>query len=124
MPYSPKQNLDRINTVTRAWETLRPTKTFAGYTLTTFKAKVKPSLDARAAIEALEHQMTAAADQRDDADAASMETIKAVVNAVKADPAETAKGEFYEALGYVRDSERASGLTRKTAAATAAAGKN
>lgn len=111
--------------VTRAWETLRSAKTFGGYTLTQFKAKVKPSLDARANIEALEHQLTAASDQHDDADAASLDAIKAVVNAVKADPAERAKGEFYEALGYVRETERKSGLHRnKAAAPVAAAGKN
>jgi len=34
------------------------------------------------------------------------------VNAVRGDPAETAKGEFYEALGFVRESERKSGLHR------------
>ena len=121
MTYSPKDNLDRINTVTRAWETLRPAKSFGGFTLAQFKAKVKPSLDARTSIEALEHQMTAAADLRDDADAASLDAIKAVVNAVKADSAETAKGEFYEALGYVREGERKSGLHRNQKGTVAAA---
>ena len=112
MTYAPKDNLDRINTISRAWETLRPAKSFGGLTLTQFKAKVKPSLDARATIETLEHQITAATDQRDDADVVSLDTIKIVVNAVRGDPAETAKGEFYEALGFVRESERKSGLHR------------
>lgn len=45
-----------------------------------------------------------------------------MVNAVKADPAETAKGEFYAAPGYVRETERKSGLhrTKNGAAPTAA----
>jgi len=120
MSYGPQKSLDRINLVSRAWETLRPTKTFGGFTLAQFKAKVKPSLDARASMESLDHQMTAAADQRDDADVASMDAIKIVVAAVKGDPAETAKGELYEAMGFVRESERKSGLTRKKAAAEAA----
>ena len=83
MSYGPQKNIDRINLVTRAWETLRPTKTFAGLTLAQFKTKVKPSLDARTSMESLDHQMTAAADQRDDADAVSMDTVKLVVAAVK-----------------------------------------
>jgi len=120
MSYGPQKCLDRINLVTRAWETLRPTKTFGGLTLAQFKAKVKPSLDARATLETLDHQNTAASDQRDDADTVSMDTIKLVVSGVKGDPAETAKGELYEAMGFVRESERKSGLTRKKQAAAAA----
>jgi hypothetical protein len=113
MSYSPKDNLDRINIVTKAWETLRPTKSFGGLTLAQFKAKVKPSLDARTSVTTLEHQMTAALDERDDADNDSLEVIKLVVSAVKGDPAETANGELYEAMGFVRESERLSGLSRK-----------
>jgi len=57
--------------------------------------------------------VTSALDKRDDADIASLDSIKLVVNAVKGDPAETANGDLYEAMGYVRDSERSSGLSRK-----------
>ena len=55
----------------------------------------------------------------DDADAASLETIKLIVSAVKGDPAETANGDLYEAMGFVRESERQSGLSRKKTAAPA-----
>ena len=120
MSYAPKENLDRINTVTKAWETLRPAKSFAGLTLAQFKAKVQPSFDARAEVETLDHQRTAALDRRDDADRDSMETIKLVTSAVKDDPAETADGDLYEAMGFVRESERLSGLSRKKEAAPAA----
>ena len=37
-----------------------------------------------------------------------------VVNAVKGDPAEGEDGELYEAMGYVRKSERSTGKTNKT----------
>jgi hypothetical protein len=113
MASNPQDSLNRISTISKAWETLRPTKSFAGLTLTQFKTKVQPSLDARASIATLEHQMTSALDKRDDADVASLDTIKLVVNAVRGDPAETANGDLYEAMGYVRDSERSSGLSRK-----------
>ena len=113
MASNPQDLLNRISTISKAWETLRPTKSFAGLTLTQFKTKVQPSLDARASIATLEHQMTSALDKRDDADVASLDTIKLVVNAVRGDPAETANGDLYEAMGYVRDSERSSGLSRR-----------
>jgi hypothetical protein len=113
MASNPQDSLNRISTISKAWETLRPTKSFAGLTLTQFKTKVQPSLDARASIATLEHQMTSALDKRDDADVASLDTIKLVVNAVRGDPAETANGDLYEAMGYVRDSERSSGLSRR-----------
>ena len=79
----------------------------------------QPSMEIKtAAPVAILHR---AADLRDDADAASLDAIKAVVNAVKADSAETARGEFYEALGYVRESERKSGLHRSQKGTAAAA---
>jgi hypothetical protein len=117
MSSSPKENLDKINAVTSAWETLRPEKTFAGMTLAQFKTKVKPSLDARTAVAAAENQLIAAQDQRDDADEVSISAIQFVVHAVKGDPDEGEDGELYEALGYVRKSERSSGLHRGPGAA-------
>jgi len=112
MAGSPKDNLDRINAVTNAWETLRPAKTFAGMTLVQFKEKVKPSTDARTELATLESQQVAAQNKRDDADKASVAAIQLLVNAVKGDPEEGEDGELYEALGYVRKSERSSGLHR------------
>lgn len=109
---SPKQNEARILEFLNAWKTLRPAKSFAGLTLAQAEAKLKLSLDARATIATLENQLIAAQNQRDDADAAAVATINLVVNAVKGDPEEGEDGEFYEALGYVRKSERKSGLRR------------
>lgn len=120
MPVAPKNIEARLNAVLNAWKTLRPEKSFAGMTLAQFEAKLKPALDARAAIAALESQMIAAQNQRDDADEAALATIALLVHAVKGDPAEGEDGELYEALGYVRKSERRSGLRRgKTAAVVA-----
>ncbi len=120
MANAPKSTQEKINQVIAAWQTLRPAKSFAGMTLDQFKARLQPSLDARTAIAALENQLIAAQDQRDGADYASISAIQLVVNAVKGDPAEGEDGELYEAMGYVRKSERSSGLTRtkKTAPGT------
>ncbi len=40
MAGNPKENIEKINAVVNAWETLRPNKTFSGMTLAQFKAKV------------------------------------------------------------------------------------
>src|SRR6266545_8242865 len=112
MPIPPKQTEERIKMVSSAWETLKPAKTFAGMTLDQFKAKLKPSTDARVTIAAIEDQLSAAISAREDADKASNTTIGLVVNAVKADLEEGEDSALYEAMGYVRKSERKSGLTR------------
>lgn len=115
MGTTPKENIDRINQVTTAWETLRPDKSFGGMTLAQFKEKVKPSLEARAALAALDSQVTEAQNRRDDADAVSTGAVSLVVNAVRGDPAEGDDGALYEAMGYVRRSEQRSGLHRALA---------
>ena len=119
---SPKQNEEKLQEVVSAWETLRPTKSFGGYTLAQFKDKIKPSLDARASISTLENQLLAAQNTRDDADKASLSALLLVVNAVKGDPEEGDNGELYEAMGYVRRSERSSGLHRGKQASPAPGG--
>ena len=121
MAGNPKDNGEKIAAVLQAWGDLRKTKSFAGMTLAQFTAKVQPSLDARAAIDTLDNQLIAAADERDTADVESMKQVSFVVNAVKGDPAEGEDGELYEAMGYVRKSERATGKTNKKKAAAPAA---
>jgi hypothetical protein len=39
--------------------------------------------------------------------------VRRIVNAVKGDPEEGEDGELYSAMGYVRRSDRSSGLTRR-----------
>lgn len=113
---------EKLASVLKAWEDLRPAKSFAGMTLAQFTAAIQPSIDARGTIGKLEDQMTAAMVEQDTADVQSNKQVLLVVNAVKGDVTEGEDGELYAAMGYVRKSERASGLTKKTkAVATAAA---
>jgi len=112
MANRPKEVEDKLNEVTKAWFELRKDKSFAKMTLDEFKAKVKASFDARDNIKKLDIAMTAAINDRNDADDASMEQVQFVVNAVKGDPDEGENGDLFEAMGYVRKSERASGLSR------------
>ena len=108
----PKKIENRLTTVVEAWTNLRPTKSFFGLTLEQFKAAIQPSLDARGAVDEVRNNLTAAMVQRDDADAVSWRLAQRVVAAVVADEAEGDDGEFYRTMGFVRRSERASGLIR------------
>jgi len=115
---SPKEFGEKLKTAINAWETLRPAKKFGGMTLAEFKAKVKASLDARAAIDTLDTQLTAQIDLREKADVVSTDELTLVVNGVKSDREEGEDGELYETMGYVRKSERKTGLTRKNRKST------
>lgn len=117
---NPKIVLERILTVKRVWGTLRPNRSYYGITREEFESRIKPSLDARAELESIDEHRSATAVRRDDADAESMDLIKRIVNAIKADPAEGEDGEVYAALGYVRKGLRMRGRprTRPESAAT------
>lgn len=110
---SPKRNKERLDKIIAAWETHAPEKSFGGMTLAQFKAKVKPSYDSRARIVTLEQQRQGELNTRDDVDKESMAAAQAVVNGVKGDPTEGPDSALYEGFGYVRESERKSGLTRE-----------
>ena len=111
----PKEIDDRITRTTSGWESLASTKSFFSMTLDQFKTAVQPSLDARELIKDLENQLTHAINQRDAADAVSLEKMQGVVAGVKADPTEGPNSSLLEAFGYTRKSERKSGLSRKAA---------
>ena len=117
---SPKRNETHLTKILAAWSALRPTASFGGLTLEQFKAAIQPSLDARSAMVEAMSQFTAAMVQRDNADAAALRIAEQVAAGVVANPQESNDGELYRAMGYVRKSERASGLTRKGVSANAA----
>jgi len=114
MGKSPKSSLDHINQTITAWETHRSTKSFGGMTLEQLKIGVAPSLTTRTTVAQLESELKAAISLREKADDGSDAIIKKMVAAVVAEEGEDS--EFYEALGYVRASERKSGLHRATKA--------
>ena len=113
MPEAPKKVEAKLKTVEEAWETHAKNAVIAEMTLEQFKAAIKPSRDARANITALESQVKAAITDRETADKASLATVNAVVLAVAGDTKLGPDSKLYEAMGYVRKSERKSGLTRK-----------
>lgn len=110
---SPKRNQTKITTMIEMWGQLRPNKSFFGMTLAQFEAAMKPSLDARDQVSLAETNLSVAITQRLNADSVCVPLIKHVVDAIVADKDEGRDGELYKALGYVRASERATGLTRR-----------
>ena len=98
---------EKYETTITAWETLAPTKSFGGMTLAEFKAKVKPSIDARQRIRTLDAQMTEAIKDRETGDEAVAEALELVVNGVRADKTVGgADGALYKEMGYIPKSER------------------
>lgn len=110
--------VDRIQTFLAAWRELVPNATFAGMTLAEFEVAVSAPLILRAEIMAFEKQLEGKKAARSDADLAANEVLDLVVNSVRGTPGFGQDSALYRALGYVRKSERKSGLTRKPAKPT------
>lgn len=123
MPSNPQSIATDTNTIINAWTTLAPAASFGGMTLAQYKTKVQPSFDARTQLETLDAQMTAAQNTRDDSDVATSDANSKVIKGVVGDPNFGDDSNLYEAMGYVRKSERQSGLSKKSNAAPAAAKK-
>ena len=110
---TPQSNLARITAVLKAWENLRPGKSFYGWTLDEYKRIVQPSLDSRARITELEAMLVAERARRDELDDVAMPATRCVVDSVRGDRAEGPDGALYEAMGFVRESEIRRGLVRR-----------
>lgn len=113
MPNSPKDNEDKMLKVLNAWKTLAPDKTFGGFTLAQFEAQVNKSLAPRARLDQLEDEKRGQMALRESEDTVTMKDVQFIVNGVLADAEYGDDSALYEAFGYVRKSDRASGLTRK-----------
>ena len=105
-----------------AWTEFAPDSTFGGMTKEQFAAKVKPSTDTRKEVTKTELKLKGDNSAVVDADKVTTAANQLVVNAMKGDPNFGEDSELYEGCGYIRKSEKASGLHRngKTAATTPA----
>jgi hypothetical protein len=109
---SPKENEEKLNRALNAWRTLAHDHPFSGMTFEQYEAFIAPSFTSRRDLEELDDRRTHLTNTREDADEASLAKTAAIVAGVLADPAFGPNSSLYEAMGYVRKSERASGLTR------------
>lgn len=117
---NPEANIVSINGVINGWQKaiddqiITDTKTFGGMTLAQFKTQVQPSFDTRAVLANLDLSTTNALNGRNGADAISMPLVQKVVKGVVGDTDFGDDSNLYEDMGYIRKSERQTGLTRKS----------
>src|SRR6185436_18524873 len=103
---TPKSNEERLNRIINGWTNHANDKTFAGMTLAQFKTLVEPSFSSRRKLIDLDLQRAQTVNERDDADAVSMEKADKVVAAVIGDLDFGDDSSLYESFGYTRKSER------------------
>jgi hypothetical protein len=123
MAQSPKDITEASDAIKAGWKKYASAATFAGLTEAQYEAKIQASYDIRSQIS--EHQK--AIDQliadRELADVATNKTNQLVIKGIVGDVNYGDDSDLYGACGYIRASEKKSGLTRKknnTAKAAAA----
>ena len=104
---------NRIATIRAAWKELGPLAVLAGRTREQFEAETDIPLQLRVEILALEKQLEGRKADRSMADETASEVMDLVVNSVRGTPVFGPDSALYRAMGYVRKSERRSGLTRR-----------
>ena len=115
---SPKVNEERLRRVLNAWKTLAADKAFGGMTVEQFEAVIAPSFATRQQLDELDNQRTHLINTRGDADELSLAKAAAAIAGMNADPGFGPNSSLIEACGYVRQSERKSGLHRGTGGGT------
>ena len=98
----------------KAWREFAGDESFAGMNLAEFEAATAPSVSIRDELDQLRARQRGVLAQRRQTDKLSREMMQRVVNAVRASAGHGADSAMYRAIGYVPQSERGSGLTRKT----------
>ena len=114
MSDTPKENEIKYTRFLNSIKTLAPDKTFGGVTFPQLEAQVGKSIAPRANIQRLEDEKKHLEATRDAEDIITMQYCEMIKKGVIADPDFGDDSALYEALGFVRKSNRRSGLTRKT----------
>jgi hypothetical protein len=113
MPRPTRNVTDRIELYRAAWRELAPETSFAGMTLEQFEGAVSTVSTLQSEITVIGTQLDAKKAEKSIAERATNELLELVVNSVRGTPGFGADCALYRAFGYVRKSERKSGLTRK-----------
>lgn len=113
MPDNPKTVEEKYSRYLTALKTLAPDRTFGGVKVPDFATQTEKSDLARKTIMAKNDEIKEAEVERDTEDVVTMKMCEMIKNGVVADPDFGDDSALYEALGFIRKSERRSGLTRK-----------
>ena len=117
---NPKQFHAKLDNLLAAWAEFAPESKFAGMSLAEFKTAIARSIDSRSQLDSLRLQIKGILAERSAGDESARLLFTRVIGGVIADGAYGPDSGLYRALNYVPRSERASGLTQKTASASTA----
>lgn len=113
MPKGPKSNEERMLKGLNALKTLAPDKKFGNKGVAELEAQVEKSLAPRRRIDELDDERTAQIALREEEDEKTLKLLDQIVAGILADDEYGDDSALYEAMGYIRKSQRKSGLTRK-----------
>ena len=113
MSVATKRIRERVTQMNNAWAQAAPTAVFGGITQAAFQTRIQTAAAADQEIADLEAQLSIKREQRDDLYAnLNNDSIK-IRDGVEADTGFGRDHPIVEAMGFVRESTRKSGLTRK-----------
>lgn len=110
---SPAKIMELLESAVAAWRDFAPDGTFGGKKMNDLQAATSESQDVRNEIIDAENKLKELYVKREQKDNAALIIRELLVNGVIGDPTFGPNSAFYEALGYIRKSDRKSGLTRK-----------
>lgn len=110
---NPKKNIELLEETVAALREFAPETAFGGIKLDAFEPDVEVCRQDRKDIVDHDNAGKGLIVKRDDDDEAALAKRELIVNGVIGDPNFGPDSALYEALGFVRKSERKSGLTRK-----------
>jgi hypothetical protein len=110
---NPKKNIELLQKTVAALREFAPDKAFGGIKLSDFEPNVEVCHQNREAIIDHENAGKGLTAKRDADDEAALAKRELIINGIIGDPEFGPDSALYEAMGYVRKSERKSGLTRK-----------
>ena len=108
-----KRKMNKVNQIIKAWESLAPAVSFGGMTLEQFKTSAQPAFDSSDRVDTLLSEALGEKKRLADNTQTCRDVARRAVNGVLADPQFGYDSPLYAAMGYVRASDRQSGLTRK-----------
>ena len=113
MGNSLKSKEQKMRRALNALRTLAPDTKFSGQGVAEFEAEVSKSLTSRARIEEISIEKAEEMVGRDEQDDKTLLMLEQIVRGIVADPNFGPDSALYGEMGFIRESERKSGLTRK-----------